>query len=140
MKSFTLEIITQERHVLTETVQQISVDTEAGQITVLSDHIPLFSRLKPGELSYTSKDKTSHYAITGGFIEVSPTNVVTILSDSALRSDEINLQKAEKAIESAKKALESAVDSKDMIKVEIELRKAMIQANVARKYNRAASN
>ena len=134
MKSFTIEIVSQEKHILTETIQQLTVNTLAGEITVLADHIPLFSKLKAGELTYVKNKQQQHFAVTGGFIDVSPRNVVTILADSAIRSDEINLQKAEEAIENAKKALEESDDIKDTLKIEMELRNAVLQASIAKKH------
>jgi F-type H+-transporting ATPase subunit epsilon len=137
MKQITLEIITQEKHVETQTVASVNVTTEMGDITILPGHVPLFSRLKPGELNYTTPSGVeAHFAITGGFIDVAPRNIVTVLADAAFRSDEINLQKAEEAVESAKKALEEGVNMKDTLKIEMELRHAVIQALVARKHQR----
>lgn len=139
MKSFTLEIISQEQHILTETVHQVTLTTETGEITVLADHAPLFSRLQPGELTYTKHQKSEIFAVTGGFVDVSPTGIVTVLADTALRSDQINLQKAEEAVKNAQKALEESQDIKDTLKIEMELRAAILQANVARKYQKSAN-
>lgn len=134
MKEFTLEIITQEKHLETQTVASLTVMTETGEITVMADHIPLFSRLKPGELRYrTSSGREAIFAVTGGFIDVSPRNIVTVLADSAIRSDQINLQKAEEAVARARKALEENKDLKNTLKIEVELRNAILQASVARK-------
>lgn len=140
MKEFTLEIISQERHIETQTVSKLTVMTEMGEITVLADHIPLFARLKAGEMKYeTLTGKTAYFAVTGGFIDVSPRNIVTILADSAFRSDEINLQKAEAAIALAQKALEEKDDSRDNLKIELELRQEILKAQVARKYQNRRS-
>src|SRR5690606_27907867 len=101
------------------------------------DHIPLFARLKEGELRYkTPSGKEEYFAVMGGFVDVSPRNIVTVLADSAYRSDEINLKKAEEAIESAKKALENRDENKDELKIEMQLRHEILKAQVARKYQR----
>ena len=135
MKEFTLEIITQEEHLETETIVSLTVPTESGEITVLQDHVPLFSRLKAGELRYKTKSGIeSYFALTGGFLDVSPRNIVTVLADTAIRSDKINLDKVEQAIARAKKALEENKDNKDTLKIERELRAAILQASVARKH------
>jgi len=136
MKEFTLEIVTQEKHVETQTIVSLTVMTEMGEITVLADHVPLFSRLKSGELYYqTASGIESYFAVSGGFIDVSPRNIVTVLADTAIRSDAINLQKAEQAVESARKALLESPDSKDSLKIERELRQALLQAKVAKKHH-----
>lgn len=137
-KSLTLEIITQEKHVETETVSQVTAMTEAGEVTILPDHVPLFSRLKPGELRYiTPSGIKAVFAVTGGFMDVSPRNIVTILADTALRSDQINLQKAQEAVERAQKALENSQDIKDTLKIELELRQALLQSRIAKKYQQS---
>jgi F-type H+-transporting ATPase subunit epsilon len=139
MKTFNLEITTQERHVLTQTVTSLTVMTETGQITILADHLPLFSRLKPGELTYVHNGQPVYFAVTGGFVDVSPRNIVTVLADSAVRSDEINLQKSSEAVEKAKAALASSDNLKDTYKIETELRNALLSASVARKRQRTTS-
>jgi F-type H+-transporting ATPase subunit epsilon len=134
VKVFTLEVITQEKHLDTQEVVSITVMTEMGQITVLADHIPLFARLQPGELEYkTASGRIGTFVVTGGFIDVSPRNIVTILADSAIRSEDINLEKAEQAIARAKKALDEGQDNQNTLKIELELRHAILQANVARR-------
>ena len=139
MKSFPLEVITQEKPLLDTTAKSITVMTQTGQITVLSDHVPLFSKLMPGELTYRSNTDTSHFMVTGGFIDISPDNKVTILADSAIRSDKINLQKVQAAIKNAQKALEESKDDKTTLKIELELRHATIQANIAQKRHGASA-
>lgn len=135
MKEFTLEIISQEKHLGTHTVASVTLPSESGQITVLADHLPLFSRLVAGELIFKSKSGNQFvFAITGGFVDVSPRNIVTVLADVAIRSDQINLQKAEQAVANAKKALEEAGEIKDTFQMEIELRNALLQLKVAKKY------
>ena len=141
MKPFTLEIITQEKHLETQKVVSVTVMTESGEITILSDHIPLFSRLKVGVLRYLSDTNAEAvFAVNGGFIDVSPTGTVTVLADSAIHSDEINLQKAEEAVVRAQKALEESDDIKDTFKIEMELRHAVLQTQLAKKHkNRGTS-
>jgi F-type H+-transporting ATPase subunit epsilon len=136
MKTLTLEVLTQEKHLLTETVNSVTLTTESGEITVLPDHIPLFSKLGIGELSFLKGGERHFLAVAGGFVDISDRNIVTVLADSAERSEEINLQKVEKAIENAKIALHQAKDKSESVKIELELRKAVLMASVARKKNR----
>lgn len=133
MKPFTLEVVTQEKHLLTETITSLTLDTEMGQITILADHLPLFARLMPGELIFQAHGQSQSLAVSGGFVDVSPRNIVTILADSAIRSAEINLTEAEQAIDNAKKALAEAPDEKTSLKIELELRLALAKAKIARK-------
>lgn len=139
MKPFTLEVITQEKHLLTETVTSLTINTQVGELTILSDHLPLFVRLNPGEMAYVTSGQKHFFAITGGFMDVSPRNIVTVLADSAIRSEEINLEEAEAAIAAAKKALLESKDEKTNLKIELELRNAILQANLAKKHKKSRS-
>jgi len=134
MKSFTLEVTTQEKHLLTETVTSLTAMTEAGEVTILAGHIPLLARVARGEMSYKSQGKEFHFAVTGGFIDVSPRGIVTILADSAIRSDLINVELAQKAVVDAQKALEEAPDKQTSLKIELELRSAVLMSKVAQKH------
>ncbi len=134
MKSFTLEVITQEQHLLTETVTSLTLPTQTGEITVLADHQPLFTKLQAGEMTYTTNAVKHYFAVTGGFVDVSARNITTVLADSAIRSEQINLQEAQKAVAAAQQALQSAPDQKTTLKIEAELRAALLMTKVAKKH------
>ncbi len=94
MSTLSLKLITPARTVLEEEVEQVTMETEAGQITVLPHHTPLVSILKPGEL-FTKKDGKEHpLAVAGGVIEMFE-NTLVILADTAEFADEIDLERAE---------------------------------------------
>lgn len=137
MKEFTLEIISQKQHLETQTVVSLTLKTELGEVTILADHIPLFAKLKAGELIYKTKSgREGVFAVMGGFVDVSPRNIVTVLADTAIKSDQINLAKAEEAVVNARKALKESKEIKDTMKIELELRNALLQAKVARKFKK----
>lgn len=123
------EIATPERVVLREEVQQVTVPTRSGEITILPNHIPLVSVLNPGVIEVVKKDGSREVmSVSGGFIEVLKDKVI-ILADSAERAEEIDVAKAEEArakAEDMKKNIEkmdhvefanlSAVIAKEMAK------------------------
>lgn len=99
---FTLIIATPEREVYRDTVDSVSIPTIDGEITVLPHHIPLSTILKHGELVIRKGNEARPYAVSGGFIEVQPHQLV-ILADTAEHLEEIDEQRAHEAIERAKK-------------------------------------
>ncbi|MDD4333204.1 MAG: ATP synthase F1 subunit epsilon [Patescibacteria group bacterium] len=104
MSYIKFEITTPERIVLKEEIQQVTVPTKEGEITVLPGHIPLVSVLLPGVIEVVKNDGNREVmSVTGGFIEVFKDKVV-ILADSAERAEEINLEKAEEARQRAEEA------------------------------------
>lgn len=135
MAKSTLEITTQEAKLLTVEVEQVTVPTQLGDITILPGHAPLFARMAEGELVYLESKQGSpvYFAVTGGFVDVSPTDVITVLADTAVRSDQINLEKARAAVERAKKALAEHPPAKEALLIEAELRQALLQQKIAQR-------
>lgn len=102
---FQLSIVAPDRSVLDEPVQSVIAPGSEGYFGVLAGHMPFIAALRPGIIEYSDgKTGTSHVAIGGGFAEVTPDRV-TILADSAERAKEIDLARAEKALDNARKAL-----------------------------------
>lgn len=112
MKTLTIKIVTPERIVFEGEADSLSVMTETGEITVLPDHIPLVTALRPGEMRLKQNGEEQLMVISTGFLEVRPGNQIIVLADTAERVEELELEKIEKAREEARKILEEkrAVD------------------------------
>ncbi|HMO56651.1 MAG TPA: F0F1 ATP synthase subunit epsilon [Roseiflexaceae bacterium] len=125
-----LEIVTAERVVLSDEVDQINAPTKDGRIGILPRHMPLLTILDVGELDIIKNGEVTAFAVTGGFMEVLPTRV-TILADAADRADEIDEARAEEARRRAEALLSQRRSDQEMALAEAELRKALIQLKVA---------
>ena len=100
-KTIKFEIVTPERVVLKEQVVQVTVPTKQGEITVLSNHIPLVAGLMPGVIEIIKEDRNSEImSVSGGFIEVSK-NKVVILANTAEMAEEIDEKRVIEAREKA---------------------------------------
>ncbi len=99
-----LEIVTPEKRVIDETVDSVTVPTLTGEAGILPNHAPLISALKPGILSFTNKGTTERLAVAGGFVEVSA-DTVSVMTDTAESSDDINVETARVEKDAAEKAL-----------------------------------
>lgn len=132
-----LQIITPEKIVFDEDVDQVSLPTETGQITVLPKHTGLVTNMEPGELIYKKHQKETHLAVGFGFAQVGHADV-KILVDLAAVPEEIE----EKAIEMAKKQAEVALAQKHLLSEEeyataaANLQKALTQLKVKRRHRR----
>lgn len=131
-KKLTFEITTQERTVFKDEVDQVSLPTEQGEITILPHHIPLVSNLVAGELKIKKGDETIYMAVSGGFIEVQ-SHKVTILADMAERAEEIDLKKAQEAKIRAQKLLEEkrGAERVDFTAIAAKLEKELVRIKVA---------
>jgi F-type H+-transporting ATPase subunit epsilon len=128
---FRLEVVTAERVVLSEDVDQVNVPGAEGRMGILARHEPLLTSLIPGELDIIRNGETTPFAISGGFMEVLPDRV-TILADTAERADEIDEARAEAARRRAEELLRERRGDQEMLLAESQLRRAMVRLSVAR--------
>ena len=132
-----LQIITPEKTVFDDEVEQVSLPTSSGEITILPHHIGLVTEIQPGELIYKKHQKDNHLAVGFGFAQVANDNVRVIV-DLAAPEEEIE----EKKIEDAKKQAEEAIKMKHTLSEEeyataaANLAKALIQLKVKRRHRR----
>jgi len=95
MNKLNIKLITPAKTVLEEEVDEVVADTKDGQITILANHTPLVSILKPGELIIRTDKKDRPLVVAGGVIEMF-NNTLIILADTAEHVEEIDLERAEK--------------------------------------------
>jgi F-type H+-transporting ATPase subunit epsilon len=132
----TLEIVTPDRSLIREEVDEVVVPGTEGELGILPGHTPLLSTLKIGELWYRRGQDKHYLAIAFGFVEVLPDRV-TVLADVGERAQEIDVQRAERARERAEQRLAQApqphlsqVDL-DIERARVALMKALIRLQVA---------
>jgi F-type H+-transporting ATPase subunit epsilon len=128
-----LEIITPTKVVLSEEVDEVTLPTVNGEISILPNHIDLLTKIKPGEMTIHRNGKIELFAITGGFLEIS-SNHVNILADHAIHADDIEIAKAEQAKERAEKAMKEKGNEKDFAIANAELIKSLLELKVARRH------
>src|SRR5919112_5994190 len=126
-----LEIVTAERTVLSDDVDQINAPGAAGRMGVLPRHEPLLTSLVPGELTIIKNGERTPFAISGGFMEVLPDRV-TILADTAERADEIDEARADAARRRAEEMMRERRSDQELLIAESQLRRAMVRLAVAR--------
>lgn len=107
-----LDIVTPEKKVFSDTVDNVYLPGADGEIGVLPMHAGLVTALKPGELRYLHNGKVVTLAIGSGFAEVTQTRVV-VLTDMALGEAEIDILSAEEAIQRAQEKLRAVEHSMD---------------------------
>jgi len=125
-----LEIVTAERVVMSDDVDQINAPTKDGRVGILPRHMPLLTILDVGQLDIIKGGTTTSLAVSGGFMEVLPSRV-TILADTAERADEIDEARAEAARRRAEEHIAQRQSDQEMALAEAELRRALIRLKVA---------
>ncbi|KKS66819.1 MAG: ATP synthase epsilon chain [Parcubacteria group bacterium GW2011_GWC2_42_6] len=134
------EIITPEREVLKDEIDQITVPTKDGEITILPGHIPLVAALKPGEIRAKKNGEEILMAVSGGFIEVLK-NKVVILADTAERAEEIDVLRAEEARKRAAELKDKKVfDRTEFATLQGKMEKELARLKVARRHRHHGSS
>ena len=129
-----LEIVTPERLVMSDWVEQVTIPGSEGQFGVLKGHTPLLSFVDIGELSLVKEGKRFYFAINTGYAEVA-SNKVTLLVETAERADAIDKERAQKARERAQAELKAITPgaTDDYDKIRAALMRAIARLNVAGK-------
>lgn len=107
------ELITPERVVFKQEVDQVTLPTSEGEITILSNHLPLVATLVPGIAQLKKGNIIEDVAVSGGFIEVVAGNRIRVLADTAERGIELDLGAIETAKERAENIMKETVRSDD---------------------------
>jgi len=132
-KTLHLKIVSQEKQLLDQDVEQVTATTSEGEITVLPEHSPLFAPLVHSELEFVSQGERRSFAVSKGFIDVDPQDVVTVMVDVAVAARDISLEKAEAAVKAAQETIVSSRDRQELIMAEASLRQAMMEIKIAQK-------
>jgi len=135
MSNLHCKILTPERILYEGDVAKLIVPTKTGQIGVLPNHIPLMSRLAPGELVIDTGTETIPLVVSAGLIEVQPDNQIVILADTAERIEEIEIERAEEAHRRAEALQkEKLLDSEEYATLAAKLEKEFARIHVGKKY------
>ena len=128
-----LEIVTPEKMAFSGNIEEVTLPGTEGEFGVLRGHAALLSSVDIGELSFTKDGKKTYFAVNTGYAEVTGTKV-TILVETAERSDLIDKERAKKAKDIAEGKL--AKMSKEEVEFEtirISLVRAITRINVSEK-------
>jgi F-type H+-transporting ATPase subunit epsilon len=128
--TFQLQIVSADRSIVNETVDEIQVPGAEGYFGVLPGHTPLLALIGTGELWYRQGTETTYVSLSGGFAEVQPDRV-TILAQIAERADEIDIARAEAAKKRAEERLSASQGDMDFERARIALLKSIIRLQVA---------
>lgn len=137
MAKLKLSVVSQEKKLLDVVVHSVTAPTTSGEVTILPNHIPLFTELITGELIYRTGNDEDSFVISRGFLSKSPDNELTVMVDTATSIREISLEKAQEAIRQAQETMSITTDKRELILAEASLKKAMLEVNIAKRTKKA---
>lgn len=134
-----VHVVTAEREVYAEDgVSEVVVPGIEGELTILPQHAPLLTMIRPGVMRIGKDGEDIDVAMSGGFMEVRDDRV-TILADAAERAEEIDAVRAEEARRAAERALEEKVSEAELAAAAASLQRALMQLKAVERYRRRRS-
>jgi F-type H+-transporting ATPase subunit epsilon len=129
-KSLSLEVVTPDRAIIKEQVDEVVLPGSEGSFGVLPGHAPLLATLQVGEMWYRKGQETHYLAIAFGFVEVLP-DKVTVLAQVAEKAEEIDLARAEAAKARAEQRIATPPAALDFERARIAMMKSLVRLQVA---------
>lgn len=131
--TFHLQIVTPGGSIYDGQVDSVLLPGSEGEIGALPQHAKLMTELQPGELRISAQGKSTSLAVGEGFAEVSQ-GAVTILTDMAVKADDIDEQKTKEAIERAQEALRAqTLVGEELEATQALLARSLVQFNLRKK-------
>ena len=128
-KALTLDIVTPDRAIVHEDVDEVQLPGWEGALGILPGHTPLLALLKPGELWYRKGQEKTFFVLDFGMAEVLP-DKVTVLVRLADKPEEIDAAKQEADRQAAERDLQKAVNVEDAERARIAMLTAMMKLRV----------
>jgi F-type H+-transporting ATPase subunit epsilon len=127
-----LEVVTPEKEVVNEMVQIVMAPGSLGEFGILAGHTPFMTSLNTGSIHFRDQSgNDQHVFVSGGFAEALP-DKVTVLAESAEKTDDIDLNRAKAAMERAEKRLEDrSKEDIDFVRAKAALERAIMRIKLA---------
>ena len=132
MATLRLEIVTPEATTYSEDVEMVVLAGIGRRARRLSEHVPLLTTVKPGELRIFKGGRTTSLAIGEGFVEITG-EAVSVLTDMALESEKIDEAAAEAAVARAEAAMKEDHGAEEVAAIQASMQKALAQLHVKRR-------
>ena len=133
MSTIQCNIVSAEKEIFSENVAMVVATGSLGELGITPGHSQLLTGIKPGPVKIIKEGGEEEvFFLSGGFIEVQP-DVVTLLSDVAIRAEDIDEEQAEKAREQAEKVRDNADSDLDFSRARAELAEAAARLQTLRK-------
>jgi len=133
--NLSLEIVSPQGIIFGGNVDQVTLPTSNGAITVLPHHAALFTKLIEGEIEVVEQGKRTSFVIAGGFFEIN-NNKASILSDYAIRAESIEMAKSEEKKRQAEQKLREKLTNEEFTIADKDLKMSILELKVAQKVRR----
>jgi F-type H+-transporting ATPase subunit epsilon len=135
MATIKLEIVTPEAKTFSDDVDMVTLTGTEGEMGILPQHMPLMTQLVEGEIVVRKGNENIFIAVGEGFVQVTGEKV-SILTDMAIRAENIDEAAAEQARQRAESRLAEKMSEEESVAVHMALAHATTQLNIKRRHNK----
>ena len=135
MNTLKLEIVTPEAKTYSEDVDMVTLPGVEGEMGIYPQHVPLMTQIKAGEIAVKKDGQDYFLAVGDGFVQITG-DKVAILTDMAIRADNIDEAKAEEARKRAEARLQEKLTDEETASVQAALMHSLAQLHVKRRQRR----
>jgi F-type H+-transporting ATPase subunit epsilon len=132
MATLKLEIVTPEAKTFSEDVEMVTLPGIEGEMGIYPQHVPLMTQLTAGEVIVRKDGRDAYLAIGEGFAEITGDHV-SVLTDMAVRAENIDEAKAEEARKRAEARLAEQLDDEQIAIANAALAHSLAQLQVKRR-------
>lgn len=130
------DIVSAEAEIFHGNARMIVATGEEGELGIMPRHAPLITRIKPGQVRVIDENGDEQFFyVSGGILEVQP-QVVTVLTDTAIRAKDLDEAAARHAKEEAERALANRTDAVEIAQAQAELAQALAQLQAIERLRR----
>ncbi len=131
------DIVSAEEEIFQGNAQMVIATGEMGELGIAPRHAPLITRLKPGQVRVQLENgEEQFFYVSGGILEVQP-NVVTVLTDTAIRAKDLDEAAARNAKAEAERALANRSDALEVAQAQAQLAQALAQLQALEQLRRS---
>src|ERR1700735_1785932 len=130
------DIVSAEAEIFSGDATMVVATGEEGELGIAPRHAPLITRLKPGQVRVVAENgEEQFFYVSGGILEVQP-QVVTILTDTAIRAKDLDEAAARRAKDEAERVLANRTDAVEVAQAQVELAQAIAQLQAIERLRR----
>ena len=134
MSTFHVDVVSAEALIYSGEATFVALPGEVGELGIYPRYTPLITRIRPGSVRVKKPDGGEEFVfVAGGILEVMPDHV-TVLSDTAIRGEDLDEQRANEARARAEEAVKSAKSDVDLARAQSELTVLAAELSALRRY------
>jgi len=134
MSTIHVDVVSAEELIFSGEATFVALPGEAGELGIYPRHTPLISRIRPGSVRIQTADGGEEFVfVAGGILEVQP-DCVTVMSDTAVRGKDMDVEKANAAKLAAEEAVKNAKSDVDLARARSELHILAAELSALRRY------